>query len=169
MCPSNLLQCPVQVSLNYWPSRFVVAAHPPMSVSNLLTAAGLYRECQKYDPNCPNFTNRKDPTFKELNSALQLRYKKLRESVGTIIKHTTVVLLVSEPDPLRARVCSETIVLPDEELALWESKVVGDHDPLRSSAESCVPLCRQDFLSESWLRAKCSQALPVYPLFNCYT
>ena len=45
MCPSNLLQCPVQVSLNYWPSRFVVAAHPPMSVSNLLTAAGLYREC----------------------------------------------------------------------------------------------------------------------------
>ena len=60
MCPSNLLQCPVQVSLNYWLLRFVVEArredgqpYPPMSVSNLL--AGLYRECRKYDPNCPNF------------------------------------------------------------------------------------------------------------------
>ena len=26
MCRSNLLQCPVQVSLNYWLSRFVVGA-----------------------------------------------------------------------------------------------------------------------------------------------
>ena len=53
MCPSNLLQYPVQVSLNYWLSRFVVDArredgqpYPPTSVSN-----------------CPNYMNRKDPTI----------------------------------------------------------------------------------------------------------
>ena len=68
MCPSNLLQYPVQVSLNYWLLRFVVDArredgqpYPPTSVSNFL--AGLYRECRKYDPNCPNYMNRKDPTI----------------------------------------------------------------------------------------------------------
>ena len=117
MCPSNLLQCPVQVSLNYWLSRFVVEAHredgqpyPPTSISNLL--AGLYRECRKYDPNCPNFMNRKDPTFKELNGALQVRYRELHEGgVGAVVKHAAVVS-------------------PDEEQALWDSKVVGDHDPL---------------------------------------
>ena len=26
VCPSNMLQCPVQVSLNHWLSRFVVEA-----------------------------------------------------------------------------------------------------------------------------------------------
>ena len=116
MCPSNLLQCPVQVSFNYWLSRFVVEAHredgqpyPPTSISNLL--AGLYRECRKYDPNCPNFMNRK-ATFKELNGALQVRYRELRKAgVGAVVKHAAVVS-------------------PDEEQALWDSKVVDDHDPL---------------------------------------
>ena len=56
---SNLLQCSVQVLLNYWLSRFVVETrredgqpYPPTSIKfNLLT--GLYYECQKYDPNSP--------------------------------------------------------------------------------------------------------------------
>ena len=56
--------------------------------------------------------NRKDPTFKELNGALQVRYRELREGgVGAVVKHAAVVS-------------------PDEEQTLWDSKVVGDHDPL---------------------------------------
>ena len=111
MCRSNLLQCPVQVSLNYWLSRFVVEArredgqpYPPTSISNLL--AGLYRECRKYDPNCPNFMNRKDPTFKELNGALQVRYRELREGgVGAqhIIRYRTDLFNLNSP--LWAGIC----------------------------------------------------------------
>ena len=56
--------------------------------------------------------NRKDPMFKELNSALQVRYRELREGgVGAVVKHAAVVL-------------------SDEEQALWGLKVIGDHDPL---------------------------------------
>ena len=95
MCPSNLLQCPVQVSLNYWLSRFVVEArredgqpYPPTSISNLL--AGLYRECRKYDPNCPNFMNRKDPTFKELNGALQVMATSQTKSLANIKEYSSL-------------------------------------------------------------------------------
>ena len=48
--------------------RMDMQPYPPTSISNLL--AGLCRECQIHDPNCPNFMNRKDPMFKELNGAL---------------------------------------------------------------------------------------------------
>lgn len=82
---------------------------PPI-ISNLL--AGLYRECRKYDRNCPNFMNRKDPMFKELSGALQVRYRELREAgVGAVVKHAAVVS-------------------SEEEDALWVSKVIGDHAPL---------------------------------------
>lgn len=116
-CPSNLLECPLQTLLNYWLSRFVVEVrredgqqYPPTTISNLL--AGLYRECRKYDRNCPNFMNRKDPMFKELSGALQVRYRELREAgVGAVVKHAAVVS-------------------SEEEDALWVSKVIGDHAPL---------------------------------------
>ena len=148
MCPSNLLQCPVQVSLNYWLLLLVVEAHredgqpyPPTSISNLL--AGLYHECRKYDPNCPNFMNRKDSTFKELNSVLQVRYRELH--VGAIVKHAAVVS-------------------PDGEQALWDSKVVGDHDPLAPQRAMFFYVGKTLF--ERWPIATWSQALPVYPLFK---
>ena len=37
------------------------------SISNLL--AGLYCHCWAYNDNCPNFMNRKNPVFKDLNGA----------------------------------------------------------------------------------------------------
>ncbi len=115
-CPASL-QRPIGALLNYWLSRFVTEArredgqpYPPSTISGLL--AGLYRNCKQYDRNCLNFMNRKDSQFREITGALQVRYRELRESgVGAVVKHAAVVT-------------------PDEENALWESNVIGDHDPV---------------------------------------
>ena len=116
-CPSDLLEWPVDTALNYWLARFVVEAHrengspyPPTSISNML--AGLYRYCKKFDGSCANFMNRKDPAFKELSGALQVRYRDLRQAgIGAVVKHAP-------------------LVTADEEEALWVSKSIGDHDPI---------------------------------------
>ena len=56
--------------------------------------------------------NRKDPQFRDLNGAIQVRYRELRQQgVGAQVKHTA-------------------IVSPEEEDMLWSSKVIGDHSPL---------------------------------------
>ena len=117
LCPANLFECPAASDLNYWLSRFIVEVrrtdgkpHPASSISNLL--AGLYRHCREYNADCPNFMNRKDPAFRDLNGTFQVRYRELRESgVGAVVKHAAVVT-------------------PEEEDALWALKVLGDHDPL---------------------------------------
>ena len=114
---TTCLKCPVRSDLNYWLSHFVVKAHradgqpyPASSISNVL--AGLYCHHWEYEANCPKFMNRKDPAFKDLNGALQVRYCELCESgVGTVVKHAVVVTL-------------------HEEDILWASKVIEDHDPL---------------------------------------
>ena len=77
--------------------------HPTTSISNLL--AGLYRHCGEHDANCPNFMNRKDPAYKDLNCALQVWCHKLhvcKSGVRAVVKHATVVS-------------------PDEEDTLWVS------------------------------------------------
>ena len=56
--------------------------------------------------------NRKDPNFRELTGALEVRYRELRqEGVGTVVKHAAVVT-------------------SDEEDMLWQSKVIGEHSPV---------------------------------------
>ena len=56
--------------------------------------------------------NRKDPNFRELTGALQVRFRQLRgEGVGAQVIHAPVVT-------------------PEEEDMLWGSKVIGDHTPL---------------------------------------
>ena len=73
--PSDLLEKPTADSLNRWLLCFVVEArhedrkpYPPSSISNLL--AGLYRYSKECNRDCPNFMNRKDPTFRELTGTL---------------------------------------------------------------------------------------------------
>ena len=135
LCPSNLLECPELSELNYWLSRFAVEArqenrnaYPARTLSNLL--AGLNRHCQECDTVCPNFMNRKDPRFKELNGAIQVRSRELRESgVGAVVKHAAVIT-------------------EQEEHMLWESKAVvfGMHSSLLINvlidfAVSCLIFC----------------------------
>ena len=56
--------------------------------------------------------SRKDPGFQDLNGALQVRYRELRQfGVEVVIKHVAVVS-------------------SEEEDTLCASKVIGDHDPL---------------------------------------
>ena len=56
--------------------------------------------------------NRKNPLFKKLTDAIQVKYRELREAgVGATVKH--------------ARPVSSS-----EEALLWDSKVIGDDYPL---------------------------------------
>ena len=85
--------------LNYWLSRFVVEVqcvdqqlYPPTSIANIL--AGLYRYTKALDPQCPNFVNRKEVDFRvrELNDAINVRYRELRQkSIEAVVHHATVV------------------------------------------------------------------------------
>ena len=84
--------------------------YPASSISNVL--AGIYRHTKTVIPNCPNFMNRKDTSFRELTGAIQVRFRELREQgIGAVVKHAAIV--------------SES-----EEDALWKSGVVGTDDPL---------------------------------------
>ena len=119
-CPDDLLENPDALRLNRWLSRFVVECrredgnpYPPSSICNIL--AGLYRYSRKFASeggSCPNFMNRNDPLFRDLNGAIQVRFRELREEgIGAVVKHASVVTA-------------------DEELILWESQVIGDHSPI---------------------------------------
>ena len=91
--------------LNRWLSRFVVECrredgkpYPPSSITNIL--AGLYRYskgCADDPGSCPNFMNRKDPLFRDLNGAIQVRFRELtEEGVGAQVSHASVILLEEE-------------------------------------------------------------------------
>ena len=74
--------------------------------------SGLYHYSKECNRDCPNFMNRKDPTFKELTEALKVTCRELcREEAGANVKHATVFS-------------------PAEENALWDLKVISDHAPV---------------------------------------
>ena len=119
-CPENLLREPNAELLNFWLSRFVVEVrredgkpYPPATINGILS--GLYRFSKFCVPTgvvCPNFMDRKEPRFRDLTGAIQVRYRELRtEGVGAMVKHAAVVT-------------------PEEETQLWNSKVLGVHSPL---------------------------------------
>ena len=116
-CPIDLLEN-LQVSvLDNWLSAFVVEVrredsqqYPPNSVNQLL--AGLWRHVRSKTPDAPNFMNRKDSRFCQLNGTVSSVFRKLREQgVGASIKHASVVR-------------------PEEEELLWSTGTIGDHSPL---------------------------------------
>ena len=83
------------VHLNRWLSRFVVECRRqdgnPSSICNII--AGLYRYSRKSASeggSCPNFMNRKDTLFRDLNGAIQVRLRELREKA--VVKHASVVV-----------------------------------------------------------------------------
>jgi hypothetical protein len=155
-CPENLLMEPTAEQLNYWLSRFVVEVrHEDGKPYLLASISGLYRFSKSSCPTgtvCPNFMDRKDPLFRDLTGAMQVRYRELRtEGVGAVVKHAA-------------------IVTPEEENQLWNSKVLGVHSP--------VALVRAVFFyvgktfcirgGEEQRRLKCSQFQRSYNP-DCYT
>ena len=105
--------------LNYWLSRFVVEVrrvdqqlYPPSGIANIL--AGLYRYAKAFDPKCPNFVSRKDVDFRQLNGAIDVCYRELRQKgIGAVVHHAPVVE-------------------ESEEEALWDNGILGDSDPVGS-------------------------------------
>ena len=98
-CPVELLDDPIKIDeINYWLSRFVVEVrcfdgnpYPATFIVNLLS--GLYRSARTTSADCPNFMNRKESRFRELNGAVQVRFRELRkDGVGAIVRHTPIVL-----------------------------------------------------------------------------
>ena len=116
-CPSDVLENPDVAVLDKWLSAFVVEVrcedgqqYPPNTINQLL--AGLWRQVRSKTPNAPNFMNRKDHRFGQLNGAISSVFRKLREQgVGASIKHAPVIT-------------------PEEEDLLWSTGIMGDHNPL---------------------------------------
>ena len=68
------------------------------SISNILS--GLYRYSREHDPECPNFLNRRNVAFKELDGAIDVRYRELRQAgVGAVVRHAPVVYFPAEHGP----------------------------------------------------------------------
>ena len=66
--------------------------------------AGLYWYSKKCDPHCPNFMDRKNPTFRDLNGVQQVKFRELQHhGIGTVVRHTPVIA-------------------QEEEEKLWDSK-----------------------------------------------
>ena len=101
-------------SLNYWLARFVVEIrredgqpYPPSSVNGIRIKA-----CVPAGSPCPNFMDRKDPSFRDLTGAMQVGFCDLRvKGVGSHVKYAPVVT-------------------PDEEDKFWEVKVLGVDSPV---------------------------------------
>ena len=118
--PEKLLEDGNAELLNLWLARFVVEIrradgepYPPSSINGILS--GLYRYCKACAPTGsppPNFMDRKNPHFRDLTGALQVKCRELREKgVGALVKHAAVIT-------------------PDEEERFWETKVLGVHSPV---------------------------------------
>ena len=159
-CPENLVTEPTAEYLNYWLSRFVVEIrredgkpYAPASINNILSALYCFsKSCVPTGVVCPNFMNRKDPCFRDLTGAIQVRYRELRtEGVGAVVKHAP-------------------IVTPEEENTLWESKVIGVHT-LKALVSAIFYYVGKMFCirgGEEQRRLKRSQCQRLYNR-DCYT
>lgn len=86
-----------ELILNCWLSRFVEEPHQRTEgriLRHLLTTflLGSTATVSRAGESCPNFMDRKDPSFRNLTGTLQVRYRQLRQSgVGAIVMHAPVV------------------------------------------------------------------------------
>ena len=95
-CPTNLLENPDPVKLNYWFSYFVVEArqedgkpYPATSLYQLL--ARLLRHTCSKNKECPDFLD-KDKRFTELTGTCKSVARQLHEQgVGTHVKHAEII------------------------------------------------------------------------------
>ena len=84
-------------SLNYWLSRFTWKRVGEDGVLYLASTkvnlhAGLYWYSKKCDPHCPNFMDRKNPAFRDLNGIQQVKFRELQHhGIGTVVRHTPVI------------------------------------------------------------------------------
>ena len=98
--PFDLLECPQTEALNFWLSQFALEArrqdgkpYPGSTLLNLLSS--LYCHSKSHDADCPNFMDRKSSQFKDLNGALTVKFRELRQylSFQAIREHITNAIL----------------------------------------------------------------------------
>ena len=114
--PEDILSCADAGVLNKWLSLFALEARKldgskyPSNTLNMVLS-GLKRYMVRSNPDTPNFLDEKDLRFSGLRGTRDTVSRRLREEgVGASVKHTAVIS-------------------HDEESALWESGVIGVHNP----------------------------------------
>lgn len=116
-CPDDFIETHSLPALNKWLSAFVVEAwheygerYPTTTITNLLS--GLWRFACNKSSDYPNFMDRRDRCFADLNGAISSIFHKLREDgIGAVVKHAPVVT-------------------PQEEDLLWSTGAIGTSSPL---------------------------------------
>ena len=114
--PNDLLTSSDTETLNKWLSLFAAETrnskgepYPPSTIYQLLS--GLLRSMREHNPECPNFVDKKNPSFRKLHRTLDSHFHSLKErGVGVSVK-------------------SAEIISKDEENRLWSSGVMGIHSP----------------------------------------
>lgn len=84
--------------------------YPATTIFSLLSA--LLRRCRSIDPDCSNFLDTKDPSFREMHCLIDAYFRELREAgIGAAVKRTEVIT-------------------KEEEQALWEKGVLEIDTPV---------------------------------------
>ena len=100
--PADLLVTCDPVLLNTHLSKFAVEArkangeiYPPGTIHQLL--CGLLRHMQETTPGCPNFLNKQDSNFCDLQGTLDALFHKLHsDSIGVRVRHTEIITKADE-------------------------------------------------------------------------
>ena len=90
--PNDLLTSSETEILNKWLSLFAAETrnskgepYPPSTIYQLLS--GLLRSMREQNPECPNFVDKKNPSFRNLHRTLDSHFHSLKErGVGVSVK-----------------------------------------------------------------------------------
>ena len=92
-CPIDLIKSPPwdTTAMAKWLPRYACETrnvsggkYPSTTIFLLLSA--LLRRCRSLDPQCPNFLDAKDPSFREMHCVIDTYFRELREGVGAAVK-----------------------------------------------------------------------------------
>ena len=114
--PEDLLSCSDPAILNVHLARFAVEArksngdyYPPATIHQLL--CGLLRHMRDTNPGCPNFLDKQDSRFRQLQGTLDALFHKLHsDGICVQVKHAE-------------------ILTKEDETKLWDSGVMGSTTP----------------------------------------
>ena len=95
--PEDILVCSDPELLNQHLSRFVIETrkangevYPPSTLHKLL--CGILRFMREHNPDCPNFLDKSDNRFRQLQGTLDSYFHKLHsEGFGTHVKHAETI------------------------------------------------------------------------------
>ena len=126
--PEDLLSCNDPAILNVHLSHFAVESrksngdyYPPATIHQLL--CGLLRHMSDTNPGRPNFLDKQDSRFQQLQGTLDALFQKLHsDGIGVQVKHAE-------------------ILTKEDETKLWDSGVMGSTKMLRSTQLAKCSVC----------------------------